>query len=278
VPVVLGQTLPSARSELESAGFKVDIDRRPDQSPVDNVFREVPSAGSKVDKGSTVTLFVSNGPTTVKVPDVLGLAEQDARRRLKRASLRPVSERESSRRVPDGNVIRSDPGPSTEIERGSRVTLVVSSGPKQVTIPDVKGQDENDAVRRLRDANLSVVVRERESSEPVNTVVEQTPAAGQLVGEGTTVTLFVSNGKVEKVPDVVGLDQGEAEAELRSAGFRASVRTRPVTVPDQDGTVLSQSPAGGKDRRKGESVTITVGVLTPPAGSPSPPSSPGAPG
>jgi serine/threonine-protein kinase len=278
VPVVLGQTLPSARAELESAGFKVDIDRRADQSPIDNVFREVPSAGSKVDKGSTVTLFVSNGPTTVKVPDVLGLAEPDARRRMKRANLRPFSERESSRRVPAGNVIRSDPGPGAAIERESRVTLIVSAGPKQVTVPDVKGQDENDGVRRLREANLSVVVRERESSEPVDTILEQTPAAGQLVGEGTSVTLFVSNGKVEKVPDVVGLDQGEAEAELDSAGFRASVRTRSVTVPDQDGTVLSQSPAGGKERRKGESVTITVGAFTPPAQSPSPPSTPGAPG
>jgi eukaryotic-like serine/threonine-protein kinase len=277
VPVVLGQTLPSARSELDSAGFEVDIDRRADQSPVDTVFREVPTAGSKVDKGSTVTLFVSNGPTTVKVPDVLGLAEGDARRRVKRANLRPFTEHESSRRVPADNVIRSDPGPGTGIERGSRVTLFVSSGPKQVTVPDVEGQDQNDAVRRLRDVNLSVVVRERESSEPVDTVVEQTPAAGQLVGEGSTVTLFVSNGKVEKVPDGVGLAQADAEAELRSAGFRASVRTRSVSDPDEDETVLSQSPAGGKERRRGESVTITVGALTEPPAE-SPPASPGAPG
>jgi beta-lactam-binding protein with PASTA domain len=212
----------------------------------------------------------------VKVPDVLGLTEQDARRRVKRAKLRPFTERESSRRAPTGNVIRSDPGPGTEIERGSRVTLVVSSGPKEVTVPDVEGQDQNDAVRRLREASLSVVVRERESSEPVDTVVDQTPAAGQVIGEGSTVTLFVSNGKVQKVPDVVGLDQSEAEAELRDAGFRASVRTRSVTAPDEDGTVLSQSPAGGKERRRGESVTVTVGALTPPAASPSP--TPEAPG
>jgi eukaryotic-like serine/threonine-protein kinase len=274
VPVVLGQTLPSARAALEAAGFKVDIDRRSDQSPIDTVFRQVPSAGSKVDKGSTVTLFVSNGPTTVKVPDVLGLAEQDALRRMRRAKLRPSGQRESSRRVPAGNVIRSDPGPRTEIERGSRVTLVVSSGPKQVTVPDVEGQDQNDAVQRLREANLSVVVRERESSEPVDTVISQSPAAGQLLGEGSTVTLFVSNGKVVKVPDVVGLTQGDAEAELRGAGFKASVTTRTVTAPEQDGSVLSQSPRAGKKRAKGETVTIVVGVLTPPAASP--PANPGA--
>ena len=94
--------------------------------------------------------------------------------------------------------------------------------------------------------------------------MDQTPAAGQLVDEGSTVTLFVSNGRLSEVPDVVGQDQGEAEADLRSAGFRASVRTTPVDEPDEDGRVLSQTPAGGKERRSGATVVITVGTFTAP--------------
>ncbi len=274
VPLVLGQTLDSARQELESAGFQVDIDRRPDAAPRDTVFQQAPRAENEADEGSTVTLFVSNGPSTVKVPDVLGLSEQDARRRVSRSGLRARIDTESSRKVPEGNVIRSDPGPGTAIERGSRVTLVMSSGPQQVTVPDVTGQDQQDAVDRLRDDGLSVVVRERESSEPADTVVDQSPAGGLLVGEGTTVTLFVSNGRLENVPDVVGLDQGEAEAELRSAGFRASVRTATTEVPDREGRVLSQTPAGGKERRRGATVVITVGELQPAEPAPTP--APGA--
>ena len=265
VPLVLGQTLDSARAELEGERFKVDIDRRPDQAPANTIFRQVPGAGSRADEGSTVTLFVSNGPSTVKVPDVLGLTERDARRRLRDADLRPVLEQESSSRVPAGNVIRTDPGPRTAIERGSRVTLFVSSGAKQVTVPDVTGQNQSDAVNRLRELKLSVVVRERDSNEPVDNVVEQAPVGGQLVDEGSTVTLFVSNGKVQEVPDVIGLDQGEAESDLRSAGFRPSVRTQEVSTPDRDGTVISQTPSGGKKRRRGTTVAITVGALTPPA-------------
>ncbi len=264
VPLVLGKTLDSARQQLDAAGFKVDIDRRSDLAPVDTVFRQVPSASSKVDEGSTVTLFVSNGPTTVKMPDVLGLTEQDARRRIRRVGLRPSLEQENSRKVPLGNVIRSDPGPGKAIERGSRVTLIVSSGPKEVGVPDVKGQDQKDAVDRLREAGLSVVVRERESNEPTDTVVDQTPVAGQLVGEGSTVTLYVSNGRLKQVPDVVGQDQGEAEADLRSAGFRPAVRTTATDQPDEDGRVLSQTPAAGKDRRSGAPVVITVGTFTAP--------------
>jgi beta-lactam-binding protein with PASTA domain/tRNA A-37 threonylcarbamoyl transferase component Bud32 len=263
VPIVVGKQLDSARAELATAGFTVDIDRRADPAPRDTVFRQVPSGGD-ADKGSTVTLFVSNGPTTAKVPDVLGLSELDGRRRVRRAGFTAFVEREGSAKVVAGSVIRSDPSAGARIERGSRVTLFVSSGPKEVAVPDVVGQDEKDAVNRLRESGLGVVVKERASSEPVGTVVSQTPAGGQQVDEGSTVTLFTSNGRVQEVPDVIGLDQAEAEAEIRDAGFSVSVRTRSVSEPDGDGRVLSQTPSGGRKRRKGETVVITVGQLVQP--------------
>jgi beta-lactam-binding protein with PASTA domain/tRNA A-37 threonylcarbamoyl transferase component Bud32 len=276
MPLVLGQTLESAQRELQTAGFKVDIDRRADAAPADTVFRQVPSADERVDKGSTVTLFVSNGPTTVKVPDVLGLSERDARRRIRGANLKPVLESENSASVPAGNVIRSDPGAGTEIERGSRVTLFASSGPKEVVVPDVHGSSQDDALARLQQLGLFGRPRLRASSEPANTVVDQTPAGGQRVNEGSTITLFVSDGRLAKVPDVTDLGQAEAEADLRSAGFQPSVTTRTVQDPARDGKVLSQAPPAGKQRRKGSTVTITVGMLAPaPA---TPPAAPGGSG
>src|SRR6185295_8453953 len=130
-PIVIGKQLQPATAELQAAGFTVDIDRRADPAPLNTVFRQVPSSG-EADKGSTVTLFVSNGPSTAQVPDVLGLSEIDARRRLRRAGFKPVVSREGSSKVAEGNVIRSDPGAGARIERDSRVTIFVSSGPKQV--------------------------------------------------------------------------------------------------------------------------------------------------
>jgi serine/threonine-protein kinase len=93
VPIVVGKQLEPAAGELRLAGFAVDIDRRADPAPRDTVFRQVPSGG-EADKGSTVTLFVSNGPSTARVPDVLGLNQLDARRRLRRAGFRPFVSRE----------------------------------------------------------------------------------------------------------------------------------------------------------------------------------------
>jgi serine/threonine-protein kinase len=272
VPVVVGKQLPVATAELRAAGFTVDIDRRNDPAPRDTVFRQVPSSG-EADEGSTVTLFVSNGPSTARVPDVLGLNQVDARRRVRRAGFRPVLSREGSAKVPEGSVIRSDPGAGARIERDSRVTLFVSTGPRAVAVPDLVGRDQSEAASQLRDDGLGVIIRERASGEPVDTVVDQSPAAGQQVDEGSTVTLFVSNGRLREVPDVVGLEQAEAAAELEDAGFSVSVRTTPVDEPDGDGRVLSQTPSGGKERRRGDTVVITVGQLTTPE---TPPATEGA--
>jgi beta-lactam-binding protein with PASTA domain len=196
------------------------------------------------------------------VPDVVGLTETDAKRRTRAASLRPEIDRESSVKVPAGIVIRSDPSAGRPVDRRSAVTLVVSSGPEQVQVPEVTGFDEEQAVAALRAKGLSAVVRERESSEPEGTVVSQSPLGGQEVDQGSTVTVFVSNGRVKEVPDVTGLAQSEAESQIEDAGFVPSVRNRPTDQPDEEGIVLSQAPRGGVQRRENSTVTLTVGELT----------------
>ena len=228
VPIVVGQTLDSARAELERAGLEADVRRRADRAPRDIVIDQVPNAGRNVDDGSSVAVFVSNGPGTVKVPDLLGLPEADAKRRLRAAALTPDVQRESSAKVASGLVIRTDPSAGRPVDRRSEVTLFVSSGAEQVVVPDVTGQDETSAVTALRGKGLSAVVREKASMEPQGTVVSQSPAGGVQVDQGTSVTLFVSNGKVLEVPDVTGLSQADAESQLEDAGFgRPSGRARP---------------------------------------------------
>jgi eukaryotic-like serine/threonine-protein kinase len=266
VPIVVGKQLQAATAELQAAGFTVDIDRRADPAPRDTVFRQVPSSG-ETDKGSTVTLFVSNGPSTARVPDVLGLTEVDARRRIRRAGFKPVLSREGSAKVPEGSVIRSDPGSGPRIERGSRVTLFVSTGPKEVTVPDLVGQDQDEAASRLREDGLGVIIRERASREPVDTVVDQSPAAGQHVDEGSTVTLFVSNGpSAARVPDVLGLTEVDARRRIRRAGFKP-VLSREGSAKVPEGRVIRSDPGSGARIERGSRVTLfvsTVGQLTPP--------------
>jgi serine/threonine-protein kinase len=264
VPVVVGQTLDSARAELERAGLQIDIRRRADRAPRDIVFDQAPNAGGEVNDGSTVAVFVSNGPGTVKVPDVLGLTETDAKRRVREAGLRPQVERESSAKIPAGIVLRSDPSAGRPVDRRSGVTLVVSSGPEEVVVPDVTGQTQQDAVAALKEKGLYAVFQEKASTEPEGTVIGQSPGAGQKIGQGSSITLFVSNGKVKEVPAVTGLSQVDAETQIADAGFKPTVRQRPTDQPDEDGTVLSQSPGGGAKRKEGSTVTLTIGKLPTP--------------
>jgi beta-lactam-binding protein with PASTA domain len=261
VPQVIGQTLDSARIEIGAKHLGVDVKRRSDPAPADTVIDQVPGAGGKVDRDSTVTLIVSNGPTTVRVPDVVGLTLHDARQRLKRVRLTADVSRESSSTVAKGLVIRSDPGPRRLIERGSSVTLSVSTGPEQVSVPSLVGEQEEDAIKLLRDRGLSPVVREQASDQPEGTVVTQTPAANVEVESGSSVTIFVSNGKVAEIPDVTGLREVAAQSRLDRAGFEVTTRTRSTADPAEDGIVLSQSPAAGSKRTQGALVTITVGQL-----------------
>ena len=261
VPVVVGQTLDSARAKLDQAGLQVDIRRRADRAPRDIVFDQAPNAGSKVDDGSTVAVFVSNGPGTVKVPDVLGLTEADAKRRVQNGGMKPKVQRESSPKIPAGIVIRTDPSAGRPVDRQSEVTLFVSTGPQQVVVPDVTGQSQSDAVAALKQKGLYAVFQEKDSTEPQGTVISQSPAAGQKIGQGSNITLFVSNGKLKDVPDVTGLSQVDAETQLAGAGFKPTVRQRSTNQQSEDGLVLSQSPGGGAKRKEGSTVTVTIGKL-----------------
>jgi len=261
VPVVVGQTLDSARAKLDQAGLQVDIRRRADRAPRDIVFDQAPNAGSKVDDGSTVAVFVSNGPGTVKVPDVLGLTEADAKRRVQNGGMKPKVQRESSPKIPAGIVIRTDPSAGRPVDRQSEVTLFVSTGPQQVVVPDVTGQSQSDAVAALKQKGLYAVFQEKDSTEPQGTVISQSPGAGQKIGQGSNITLFVSNGKLKDVPDVTGLSQVDAETQLAGAGFKPTVRQRSTNQQSEDGLVLSQSPGGGAKRKEGSTVTVTIGKL-----------------
>jgi len=261
VPVVVGQTLDSASAKLDQAGLQVDIRRRADRAPRDIVFDQAPNAGSKVDDGSTVAVFVSNGPGTVKVPDVLGLTEADAKRRVQNGGMKPKVQRESSPKIPAGIVIRTDPSAGRPVDRQSEVTLFVSTGPQQVVVPDVTGQSQSDAVAALKQKGLYAIFQEKDSTEPQGTVISQSPAAGQKIGQGSNITLFVSNGKLKDVPDVTGLSQVDAETQLAGAGFKPTVRQRSTNQQSEDGLVLSQSPGGGAKRKEGSTVTVTIGKL-----------------
>jgi serine/threonine-protein kinase len=260
VPEVVGADEPSARAALTREGFQVESSRRTDDEPRGTVIGQDPSGGSEADEGSTVSITVSDGPAVVRVPPVEGLTFDSARGRLVRAGFEVRRRDAASDTVDRGRVVSSTPAEGTEAETGETVEVVVSSGPDQVTVPDVVGRSEDAARSALEDEGLRVTVRREDSEdEEPGTVLEQDPAGGDEVDAGSTVTLTIAREPQDvQVPDVAGEPVADAVARLSDEGFRIRQTQQDVPTEDGDGIVLEQDPAGGTAPR-GSTVRITVG-------------------
>jgi eukaryotic-like serine/threonine-protein kinase len=262
VPRVTGKQLVEARALMERAGFEVQTERVQSAQPFDQVVDQDPNAGEEADEGSTVTLEVSGGPGDVLVPPVENLRQGQAIRELEDAGLEVTIDREFSDRVKEDFAIRTVPQEGTEVTKGTRVRLLVSRGPEQVTVPDVTGLSRESAEARLRDEGFSVAVEEQESDETEGDVISQSPAGGTGVARGETVTITVSTGRPQvSVPDVTGMGEARATSRISGAGLTPVREERPVTDPAQDGRVIEQRPGAGTEVDEGGQVVIVIGVL-----------------
>jgi eukaryotic-like serine/threonine-protein kinase len=262
VPRVTGKQLVAARAALERAGFEVQTERVRSAQPFDQVVDQDPNPGEQAEEGSTVTLEVSRGPGEVLVPAVAGLRQGQAIKELEDAGLKVTVDQEPSAKVAKDLAIRTLPREATKVTRGTRVRLFVSSGPEQVTVPDVTGLSRDAAEARLRDEGFGVSVSEQESDEPEGDVISQNPAGGTEVSKGETVTITVSTGTPQvDIPDVIGLSESSAKSRLKSAGLKPVTQERTVTDPSQDGVVVEQRPGSGTQLDKGAEVVIVIGVV-----------------
>jgi eukaryotic-like serine/threonine-protein kinase len=277
VPDEIGKQESAATVDLDRRGFTVTVHRRESGSPVGQVIGQSPEGGSKVDKGSAVTLQVSGGPGTVEVPLVTGLTEATATKALTRRGLNTDSTHKHSSTVPKGEVISSSPPDGTTVTKGSRVHLVISSGPQQVKVPDVTNQDTAAAHSAIHNAGLEYTDDQVNSDQPKGTVIAQNPAGGTSVNKGTSVTLTISKGpNTATVPSVTGESPDQATSTLQGLGFQVQVKNKSTTNQNENGIVIQQRPKKGTKLKKGRTVVLYVGQFqqpTPP-GSPTTPAEP----
>ena len=260
VPTVNGKDQAEAQAILEDAGFEVAVKSVSTDNPPGTVTEQDPTAGSRVDEGSTVTITVSLGPGTIVVPDVTGQRAKQARNTLEDKGFRVREDQRASSRVRAGLAIGTEPPAGTDLERGSRVTLVISIGARLVQVPAVIGQQQDIAESALRGEGLIPDIEQRDSDEPEGQVIAQDPAAGSTVKKHTTVTVVVSTGAGSAfVPNVVGQSKDQARADLKDAGLSVRIVKRTTSDPNEDGQVLDQSPVAGTRLRRGEFVTVFVG-------------------
>jgi len=264
VPTVVGADQANAEAKLRQDGFSVDTVQKTAEQPSGQVIGQDPTGGTKAKKGSTVTLTVSSGPQQVAVPQVVGLTVSSARGRLSKAGLQASEREENSDTVAQGRVISVSPPEGQKVDKGSSVTLVVSSGKPQVEVPDVVGKSFDEASSNLQAAGFKVTRTDKESDKDPGTVLSQNPTGGGRIDAGSTIALTVAKAPSQvPVPDVTGEDAPAAIAALSGQGFVIDQQSKDVPTPDGDGVVLEQSPTGGKKAKKGSKVTIVVGKFNP---------------
>jgi serine/threonine-protein kinase len=255
-----------ARSVLEDAGLRVQVRTAASATNTatpGEVLRQTPAAGTDVAPGTVVVLTVSGARPRVQVPAVIGLMATNATRALRAEGLRAEIHLVRSAKPP-GTVIDQTPSPETEVASDSVVRLDVAKASPQVRIavPGLVGSTAAVAKSRLRGLGLRWTVSPVESPKPEGTVVGQSPSAGSRLRKGQTVTLEISTGPAQvTVPDVTGLDEQSARAQLEAAGFTVQVTTEVTTDPSQDGMVINQSPVGGSKSEKAGTVMLTVARL-----------------
>ena len=206
--------------------------------------------------GIIAFLLTRGGTTKIPVPKVTGELLQQATRVLERKGF-DVEPSNTPSNAPVNEVVEQDPRPGVVADKGSTVTLSVSTGPGVGTVPGVVGKPVGDAIKLLRRRGFEAVVRHRYARAAHGTVVSQSPPANAHRSRSTSVTIEVSRGQhLVAVPSVVAEQQATAETDLRNAGFKANVTRQSSTEPS--GQVISQDPAAGSTVGFGSTVTITV--------------------
>lgn len=244
VPDVTGKTVVEAQKILENAGFSITLKEAYDDKVTPGLVLEQDPAGDEMRKeGSAVYLTVSKGIEMVEVPNLTGKTLADARKMIERKELALGKVETVFRDDGSGLVIEQSPKANEKIEHGSKVNIVISEKPKEVTIPSVVNKSSGEAMTALEALGFKdVKAQSVPSKKTAGTVLGITPKEGAKVMNSTEVILRVADGvgtaaqnkyaefvvpegeKRQKIRIVVSDDDGERT--VYEGTKRAGVRIR----------------------------------------------------
>ncbi|HKG93383.1 MAG TPA: PASTA domain-containing protein [Gemmatimonadaceae bacterium] len=196
VPAVTGIPYDEAVRRLGDVGLKASRGEANFHATAarNQVLNQVPPAGSMEPRGTRVVLDISSGQRQAQVPDVVGMAQQQAQVAIENAGfdLGDVAQQASDQ--PRGTVLASTPAAGSPLSLPAAVSILVSLGPSTVTTPDVVGRKLPQARAMLEQLGLRLgsVTIDSLSAEPPQTVIAQRPSPRQTIAPGTRVSLTVS--------------------------------------------------------------------------------------
>lgn len=199
VPDLEGFSVSQAKAALKEKGLEFAKAGEESSDDVDkgDITRTVPEAGTKVEPGSTVQVYISSGKGDISVPSVIGDSEEEAKAKLEAAGFDVETRSDYSDSVEKGKVMIQTPEADTKGKEGDTVTITISLGTETIEVPDVTGKSQSAAQSTLENAGLSAGSISEEASDTVKkgAVISSDPAAGTKVNKGAKVNLVISTGK-----------------------------------------------------------------------------------
>jgi serine/threonine-protein kinase len=264
VPDVHDLTQDAAVTALQNAGFKTNIQNKPDSTVrYGNVIDTAPGANSAVSAGDEITVNVSMGATQEQVPDCLNATYGDCVDKLEAAGFdKPVQASKSSTPEQQGRVVETSPPANSMAAINTEITISVGSGPGTTPVPPVANQTWDVAQQVLSASKFTNVIQiPVDSVLPAGQVVGTLPPAGTVTSLDTLIQVQVSKGNQILVPDLTGLFYADALQALQSAGFVGNF-DKGADVPgpgDQRAKVVRQDPLPHTGVNKDGTVTVSYG-------------------
>ncbi len=263
VPNLVGQEYDGDDEVLNAAGLVLNNTSEvySDTVPEGHVVSQEPAAGSLVDNDTGVDLVISKGPQPT-VPDVVGMEESDAHDAIENARLDVEGVTyQHHPTVPQGHVISQNPAAGTRLDVWGNVSLVVSEGPGEITVPHVVGLAQAAAESAITTAGFAVgtITHTTNATVPAGEIISQNPAGGASAAPGTAVNFVISDGPMPvTVPNVVGQLQTAATTAITGAGLVLGNVTEQYNATVPVGQVISQNPAAGASVAPGTSIALVV--------------------
>jgi serine/threonine-protein kinase len=273
--------VPTSRSVADAVAALEDLELKAEEGtpetsesvPKGQVTRFDPATGQSVKVGDTVKYFVSLGPSEVTVPDVAGLTQDEARKKLLDANLKPAIATKSvdDARVPADRVVGTDPAFEAPVTVGQEVTLLVSTG--KTKVPDCAGKTQAECSDILSTAGLRLGDTKTEVSDSVEAgkIIRTEPAKDQILLQNSPVVAVIAEApKQVTVPDVTNWDVDAAKAHLVSLGLKVEEQ-RSYDPNIGANQVIRTEPGPGDKLNAGDTIILVISRGPDPA---SPPPSP----
>jgi serine/threonine-protein kinase len=258
VPDITGKPKKIAIAQAEAEGLEVRITGRERtlEQPKGSVVSQTPDDG-ELQEGSTIKVILSAGPPLHRVPDLMGLTTNEARVRLAVFNMEIGKRDYEYSNKPAGTIIAYE-GTGKKLPWGSEINMTVSKGPEPTPVPNVLDMSAKKAEAAIRDAGLVPVLIDAYSDDvPKGKVISTDPIAGDVIGEGSEINVYVSIGpefKKIRMPDVRGMDVDSARSKLESLQLRVQV----IQSCEGGQTVVESNPLAGEMVRENEKVALFV--------------------